>query len=576
MNIAGKSDAFSLGLIGVGIQTLNPILWAVNPIAAAVAVALGTGGLLFPRAKLHYEKWVWKNTEGILIESDPVPNESFMESGYRLGLTRDNAYPVHLCDDLAVRHTAIVGQSGVGKTTLAMYLLAQQIARNGGFLFIDAKIDLDTLNQLQHLAKLNGREDELYVLNVSDPLFSNTYSPLIHGDADEKSARVMNLQEENANADHYRQSAAHAFRVIFDALDRLNYTYTFADVTTLCQSSKALTELQRELSVEHPSSSELMAFTTFLEQYSNANQKTGEVTVNIELLKKNIGGMVSRMSQFAGGKFGEVFNSYNPEIDLFDIIMNNKMLYVMIPTMAKDIQALNLAKMILSDLRSVVAKIQGLPEYMRPNPNFIALCDEMGSYAIDSVRTLFEQGRSAHIQMMPAFQSFSQLNRVSPDFSDIIIQNTWNKVFFKFGSKDAPEDAATILGSCTEFIRSITASTSESTSAQSLRTSPAGSDSGGVGISTGWREQEAFIVKPDMLRGLGKGQSMVQIGADVFCIDTPMIGFPSKLPDFQVTKFRVKTPPNQRNYEMSKRYKEYSSMGGEKKNKSNNASQGEY
>lgn len=560
MKIAGRSDAVSLGLIGAGVQTLNPLAWSITPIAAAITVALGVTGLLIPRARMHYERWVWKNTEGILIESDPVPEETYMESGYRLGLTRDNAFPVDLCDDLAVRHCAIVGQSGVGKTTLAMYVLAQQIARKGGFLFIDAKIDLDTLNQLQHLAKLNGREDELYVLNVSDPSMSNSYSPLIHGDADEKSARVMNLQEENANADHYRQSAAHAFRVIFDALDKINYTYTFADITTLCTSSKALLELQRELSVEHPNSSELMAYTSFLEQYSNTN-KTGETVINIELLKKNIGGMVSRMSQFAGGKFGEVFNSYNPEIDLFDIIMNNKMLYVMVPTMAKDIQALNLAKMILSDLRSVVAKIQGLPEFMRPNPNFIALCDEMGSYAIDAVRTLFEQGRSAHIQMMPAFQSFSQLNRVSPDFSDIIIQNTWNKIFFKFGSKDAPEDAATILGSCTEFVRTISSSTSESKSAQSLRTSPAGSDSGGQGVSSGWREQEAFIVKPDMLRGLGKGQAMVQIGADVFCIDTPMIGFPKDIADFKVTRFQTKNSPGQRNYEMSKRYKEYSSMG---------------
>lgn len=572
MKFAGKLDAASLGSIGAGVNLANPLLWSIPAESAAIAGAFGAFGLTYPRAQKVFRKYVADRVDGVLVESDETPTISFMKNGYRFGITRDYGYPVDIEDDYTVRHTAIVGQSGVGKTTLANAILAQQMARGGGFLFIDAKIDQDTLNQLSYLATLYGREDELYVLDVSDPSNSHSYSPLIHGDADEKSARLLNLQEENPAADHYRQSAAQAFRVLFDALDALEYNYTFQDFTTLCVSSQLLLELEGELASKHPGSSESIALSTFLEQYRNRDAKGG-VKINTEMLKKNIGGMISRLSQFASGKFGQVFNTYDPEIDLLDILMNNKMLYVMIPTMGKDTAALNLAKIILSDLRSVVARIQSMPEFMRPFPNFIALCDEMGSYAIDAVRTLFEQGRSAHIQMYPAFQSFSQLNKTGPDFADIIIQNTWNKIFFKFGSKDAPEDAATILGMQAEFTRTIAESTSVSSSSQTLRTSPQGSDSGGEGVTSGWREMEGFVVKPDMLRSLGKGQAIMQSGSDIFCIDTPYLIFPKRIPKYEKAVFNTSKIPGLRNYNVKDRSKGIFSSA---KEKSDNRGGGEY
>src|SRR5690606_22479851 len=150
------------------------------------------------------------------------------------------------------------------------------------------------------LAKLYGREDELYVLNVSDPSNSNTYSPLMHGDADEKSARLLNLQEATGNADHYLQSAGHAFRVFFDAMDALGYCYTFEDFVTLMTSSNAMVMLENELKDKMPLSSELLALSTFLEIYRKVDAK-GNVSINVEQMKKNIGGMVSRLTQFSSG-----------------------------------------------------------------------------------------------------------------------------------------------------------------------------------------------------------------------------------------------------------------------------------
>jgi len=125
--------------------------------------------------------------------------------------------------------------------------------------------------------------------------------------------------------------------------------------------------------------------------------------------------------------------------------MNNKCLYVMLPTMGKSTSAYQLGKLILSDLRTAVYNVQGSPESKRPDPPFLVLADEMGSYVMSAISTLFEQARSANIMLVPAFQTFAQLSNVSRDFASMIIQNTWSKVFFKYADDEAAEKAADII-----------------------------------------------------------------------------------------------------------------------------------
>lgn len=68
--------------------------------------------------------------EGFVLPSDePIDDKG---SGLHIGLTTDKNTRVNMPDNLGKRHTAIVGQSGVGKTTIGEYILWQQTARGGG------------------------------------------------------------------------------------------------------------------------------------------------------------------------------------------------------------------------------------------------------------------------------------------------------------------------------------------------------------------------------------------------------------------------------------------------------------
>jgi GTPase SAR1 family protein len=555
--LIGRKDAWALTAIAAGIAAASP--WAAGaPLGlAAAAVLPGVGASLI--AKKKSKDWLnrvdTEKEEGFILKSDEVYPEILDKAkGLRFGYTQDQSLPVDIPNALMQRHSAIIGQSGVGKTTLGEYILKQQIDRGGGFIFIDAKLDSATRDKLGYMAQAAGRAHEFYLLNVDDPDNSNSYNPLLEGDADEVSSRLLNLlpsAENSPGADFFRQQAMYALTVLTGALKSARRRYDFSDLAILLQSDRALESLLR-LRMEP---SVRMTVEVFLNHFKKPT-KTGFV-IDLDKVKTQLGGMAGRIAQFSQGKFGRVFNTYTPEIDLTDIVKNNKMLYVMLPTMGKDQAALNLGKMILSDLRTAVYNIQALPEKDRPSPPFVVFADEMGSYVMPGIARLFEQARSANICMIPAFQTFANLRAVSPDFEDIIIGNTWNKVFFKFASKDSPETAAEIIGKSKRYIKSLSSSENEGETALNLRVTPQGGASKSGGIAESWRESLEYKVEPDQLKRLGMGEAVVVSGARAFHIRTPMLNFPKDIPEFKVNRFKTRMQPDELGLDLKDRYKEF-------------------
>lgn len=560
MRLFGSADTTALLGLGAAAAAASPQLAGTPAGAGLLLPSVAAGAWLTWRA-LHnkYSRVNLEPKEGFVIRSDE-PYSAYGAEGLRLGYTTDEGRPANVTNNDLMRHLAIIGQSGVGKTTLGEYLLWQQVSRGGGYIFIDAKLDAGTRDKLAYMARVTGREHEFYVLNVDNPPNSHTYNPLLQGDADEVSSRLLNLQpstETNAGADFYKQSTNHALTTLIAALQDSGYRYHFGDLVILLQSAQAMAGLERMV----PEGRRRMALQVFLDQYRKRTKEG--VVIDTDRIKQMLGGMVGRMSQFAQDKFGAVFNTYTPEIDLTDIIVNNKMLYVMLPTMGKDVAALNLGKMVLSDLRTAVYRVQSLPAHKRPNPPFMVFADEMGSYVMPGIARVFEQARSARICMVPAFQSFANLATVGSDFEDIIIQNTWSKIIFKFGSIDSSEKAAELIGKTIRYAHSVSASKSSGDSASSIRTTPQASKSENASAGESWRENEVYRVTPDQLRALRIGEAIGVVGPRMYHLNTPMLNFPSVLPEFKPLRHPVSLPPGVHTLDYEQRYKEFLVAGGD-------------
>lgn len=539
--LVGREDFWPIAMpVAAGIAASHPY-FAGSPIALGIAALSGYGTYQLAKDELakHLRNVDDKAAENFVLRSDEVFPETMGLGGLRLGFTKDQKLPLDIENDKCQRHIAIIGQSGVGKTVLGMNLLWQQTARGGGWLFIDAKLDKDTRDQLAYMAKIHGREDEFYVLNVDDPDNSNSYSPLINGDADEIASRLLNLlpsSETSPGSDYYRQSANYALTALVGALQAANMRFTFMDLAIMLQSAAAIAKVESLVPLDSPA---YMVLQVFLDTFKKKD-KAG-IAVDVNKLKEVLGGMSGRIAQFAQGKFGRVFNTTTPEIDLTEIVRSNKMCYVMLPTMGKDTAALNLGKMVLSDFRTAVSKMQALPKAERPNPPFMCFADEMGSYVMPGIARVFEQARSANIIMIPAFQTFANLAALSPEFEEMVVGNTWTKVFFKLGSTDSATKAADLVGQSQTYQHSVSASKSESASAQALRVTPESSQSESGGVGESWRQTEDYRISADKLTRMGIGEAVVCSGGRVFHVQTQELQFP-KVPEYRKTVFPVSMP----------------------------------
>ena len=398
-------------------------------------------------------------------------------------------------------------------------------------------------------------------MNVSDPENSNTYNPLLNGDPDSISSRLLNLlpnSENNPGSDFYKQTANYALTVLIGALQSAKKRYTFMDLAIMLQSAGAISKVE---SLVPYNSEAFMVLQVFLDQFKKKDKNGIQVDVN--KIKDLLGGMSGRIAQFGQNKFGRVFNTTTPEIDLTDIVKNNKMCYVMLPTMDKDVAALNLGKMVLSDFRTTVARMQELPQEERPNPPFICFADEMGSYVMPGISRLFEQARSANIMMMPAFQTFANLAAVSPEFEEMIIGNTWTKCFFKLGAIDSATKAADLVGQEKKYQYSVSATQSESASAQSLRVTPESSNSETGGVSQSWRQMEEYRISPDKLTRTPIGECVVCMGPQTYHIGTQVLSFP-KVQEFTKTNYVVRMPAGFTSLNLEGQYEQFM-IGLEKK-----------
>lgn len=535
----GTMDAAALSLLGMGGLATSPFFAGIPPhspllLGAAGSAYLGARALSFLQDRHILNSKIDIQSAAALARKD----------GLLLGYSTNTGAPVYLPDEDMMRHGFILGQSGVGKTVLGKLLMFQQIQRGGGLMFVDGKMNADDIEAIYQYCCWCGREQDLLILNPGNPDLSNTYNPILRGDPDEVAARVLSLIPSTAaspGADHYKSSANQGIATLVAALQAAGLAYNFIDFTILLMNHKAIEELETRLKKTQPSHPATKNLSLFLEQYKGGGKPGSglENMVDVKRMKETFGGIGGRMYMFGTGNFGRVLNSYSPELDLFSAIRQNKIVYAALPTMGKAEAAANFGKMLLGDLRTAISWVQALPESERPNPPFLCFMDELGSYAVESLARPFEQSRSASIALFPAAQTLANLEVVSPDFKEMVVGNTWTKIFFKLGTQSTAEECAELIGKRIGVARTLGGSMNQSNNSPLIGVTPEGGTGSGAGISENEREEEKYKVTPDDLKSLSKGECVIQYGGDtIFNVRVPMLVLDKKF-QREVGKVRI-------------------------------------
>lgn len=528
LQLGGTADNLALLGIVAGAALTNPALnLPYTPAAALGALAALGGGAWIGRRVGAQLKLDAQEGTALRINSSPPPKAG--EDAIHLGYIVDTGEPLRIPMSEWTRHAMIVGQSGVGKTVMGSWIMAQQIQRGGALMWVDGKLDPDNIDMLWRMCAWAGRTDDLRIISPDEPERSNTYNPILYGDAYEVASRCMALipsAENNPGADYYRQEANQALMTILEAIHARRLAYSFADVSVLLSNDRAMMDLLANLPAGSAARTELAMFIYRLRN----PMARGQVVIDTKKLRDTFAGIAGRFHSFGTGRFGQVLNSYSPEVKLYDDLLANRIIYLALPTMGKSEQASQFGKLAIGDLRSAIANIQKLPKHKRPWPPVWGFFDEAGSYVTPNWARIFEQARSANICLTPAFQTRANLEQISDELLAMTTGNTLTKMFFKPGEPNTAEWMADMIGE--EFRNQYSVNVSVGTSAareSHLSKKPAGwNESGGVGFS----ESQVLThrITPTELMQLGKGEAIITFdGSNIYHVRVPLAEFDAHL-----------------------------------------------
>ncbi len=567
--IGGKRETLFLLMIAAGLISAFPPMAGLidgSPLAVKIGVRLAlVAGAAYASYKVVYgalkrERQKFALHSSCKVESSDPPAYKTDTPGLLFGYATDDGSPLYISDDDLCRHAIIVGQTGMGKSVFGKTLMFQQIQRGGGLLFVDGKLDEDNIQDIYEYAVYCGRGNDFLVVNPGRPDQSNTYNPILFGDPDEVAARIISLipsTASSAGADFYKQSSSLALVCFISALQEstqaqvnewikeckkkglpedyvdnnriTGLAYNFLDLALLTMNEGVLGDLMDRVQLSSPNSLTRKNLSIFLEQYAKEGNNNfggdapaGTLQIDLKRLKETLGGIGARMHQFGSGKFGPVLNSYSPEVKMYDAIRDNKIVYVALPTMGKDVAAQNLGKIVIADLRTAISWLQ-MNKQDRPAIPFLAFMDEMSSYSTETLAVMFEQARSARVALIPAIQTDSGLSNISEDFKERIMANTEIKIFFKLSSQATAETASEAIGMTKRVTFSTSTSSGTSASAQAMDLGPNKNLSDSASAGSGEREQEEPLVHADQIKALEAGECIVLRSPRVWNIRVPLI-----------------------------------------------------
>jgi len=554
----GRQDALFLLMGILGVVFTSPLFFKHGPLApfsGMVLIASSFSYVIYKVLLFRLGKNLTHVSTHFVLPSDPIEKPKAGEDYYILGLTKDKLKEVKVNFDTFVRHIAVIGASGVGKTTFGMWIMFQHIMKGGGLAFINAKVDSDARDKIFYFAKLAGRENDFYCIDIDNPKLSNTYNPAFgRKDPDEIASALLNLiasAEDAPDAAYYRNSANHALVTIIGAIQRCGFEITIEDLLIILQSSIALEWLVRKT----PEGPEKRNLEIFLDKYRRTID--GQYIVDLNMLKDVLGSITSNLAVFCQGNFLKVFAHYDPDVVMDDIILNSKILYVSVPAMAKEDASLSLIKVFISDIASTASYLQANPDKASKMP-FLVFADEFGSYVIKKIAIMFEQCRSANIAWMPSFQTFGNLSKLSIQFLDTVLQNTWSKVIFRFGSRESAVMAADMIGEAIKLQVSYGENESANDKRIHIRTDPNHEKTDSEAHTVSYREVKEHRISPEHISAVPKGECIITISSKTYHAVIPEIRFPPKQKMYRFKPLKRKNiVRTRRPLEMAKNYKKF-------------------
>ena len=368
--------------------------------------------------------------------------------------------PVYLDERQRTTHRHVLGKTGSGKTMSVLWpQVLQDVVDGKGCVVISGKGSDEEIGTIKGIAKHAGRERDLRVFALpawNQPAIpSHTYN-MVWVDprtADGKGGDPVAVAERVFSVlplgdHHYYNTQA---QLMFTNLCRLLHgmvdehgnglPFTMRDVALCLKAIGNRNEAWQR------------ALRYCLE--NSLDQEAGrEVVSQVDRLgheiHKVLSGLVGAVDKFQA----PLVNAYAPDILMRDVLEQNLLLYVQLPSNLFKIQAPSLGKVFLMDIQQEGSMRQVFRATRNQRP-FSVVVDEFGRFADLSFVDSINQLRDANLQFTVAHQSLADLELVSREFSNSVWDNTRIKDVLSQDNPALCEMLAKSIGTKQEVMKTV-------------------------------------------------------------------------------------------------------------------------
>lgn len=368
-------------------------------------------------------------------------------------------YPSHLyvTDNYVVTHN----------TEALLSIAYNSLIQNSGFIYIDGKGDATLWAKISSMVRSMGREDDLLVLNFmtggrdivgkQDDKLSNTMNPFATGSSDMLTQLTVGLMSKgggSGDGDMWQGRAISFVEGLMRPLVYLRDHYgLLLDVNVIREYFvlDRVEDLAWKSADRYPGLEDRMeGLRSFLDSLAGYDRK--KIGRQGDTPRDQFGYCTMQLTRTFGSladTYGRIVRTPLGEIDMYDVVVNRRILVVLLPALEKSPPELsNLGKIIVGSLKSMMAvglgsKIEGCWEDIidsrptnSPSP-YVAILDEYGYYAVEGFAVVPAQARSLGFSAVFGAQDLPALQKVSKEEAASIGANTNLKICGKM------EDAET-------------------------------------------------------------------------------------------------------------------------------------
>lgn len=442
--------------------------------------------------------------------------------------------PLMLTDDLMTRHLALLAATGTGKTELLLSMIQQQIRKGAGLILVEAKSDSDFAGSIYSMMKEANRLDQFKLINFEFPENSHTYNPFFSGGVRATLSTAMKIQA-NSSEEFWLDTARYCLTaaILTLKLQPGSPAFHIKDIMALLSDFDLLLDYTKKIREDesryHKDGSDWLF--SFLRNWYNEQDNEW----NYRQFKTLTQGLISKLSAFAHSEYSSIVNTYAPDVDLKEAILNNEVIVLSMSSLADKDGVELFGKLFISDLARAVGEIQLSKQ--KPLAMFPAIFDEYPSFMDETQVQLFQLARSANVPIIIAFQGVGFLENISPAFVEMVLGNCWHHLYCDIRDTKTREFATKLAGNVLNQLESSAEGSSTGASHSSDEAGVLGTQNDGYSTSTTNKAQREELIQPEDFSTLDQGDGILVGKSGTYRIRMPLVR--NKFPNVHFSQMRL-------------------------------------